>query len=250
MQATASENLNATAHFAMSTHARELLIESAGLFWILAELIILFFVLAGRSHLESVPLLPHFQWTRQLTFQAAAFSLFFLGLLAVVYGRAWVWPPAYTAVYAPEAAIESVQAAFTDACRRHLMVWAAFVTIWVMLEILIVYHGWRGYRSLRMRLGVEVPAPPKNLAFPLLLLLACCCAARAGAVEVPGDTELLAALRAAYQEDALYRNAMYLYLRLAGVVWIAVEWIAAIVLWRAWRMLSRAAKAKESRHAA
>lgn len=39
-------------------------------------------------------------------------------------------------------------------------------------------------------------------------------------------------------DDAPYRNAMYLYLRLAGIVWIAVEWTAAILLWRASRLLA------------
>jgi hypothetical protein len=36
-----------------------------------------------------------------------------------------------------------------------------------------------------------------------------------------------------------YRNALYLYLRLAGVVWICVEWIAAALLWRAHSLFCR-----------
>jgi hypothetical protein len=49
----------------------------------------------------------------------------------------------------------------------------------------------------------------------------------------------LAAMQQAAQDDAVYQNALLLYLRLAGVVWIAVEWAAAWVLWRTWRLLRK-----------
>jgi hypothetical protein len=58
----------------------------------------------------------------------------------------------------------------------------------------------------------------------------------AGAVVSAPDV-LLDVLLDAHAEDAVYRNAMYLYLRVAGLAWIAVEWVAAVVLWRAYRML-------------
>jgi hypothetical protein len=35
------------------------------------------------------------------------------------------------------------------------------------------------------------------------------------------------------------RNAQQAYLRLAGIVWIAVEWFAAFVLWRVYRLLKQ-----------
>lgn len=47
-------------------------------------------------------------------------------------------------------------------------------------------------------------------------------------------------LQAALQENQPYRNAVYLFLRIAGAVWIAVEWVAAMLLWRAYRMLANA----------
>ncbi len=50
----------------------------------------------------------------------------------------------------------------------------------------------------------------------------------------------LSSLLKVYAADAPYRNALYLYLRLAGVVWIAVEWIAAFLLWRTYRMVAKA----------
>lgn len=52
-------------------------------------------------------------------------------------------------------------------------------------------------------------------------------------------------LQEAQLQDAPYRNAVYLYLRVAGVVWVAVEWLAAIILWRAYRLLTRAVKRQE-----
>ncbi|HNR30681.1 MAG TPA: hypothetical protein PKI11_07310 [Candidatus Hydrogenedentes bacterium] len=51
---------------------------------------------------------------------------------------------------------------------------------------------------------------------------------------------ILAALQEAEGDVAPYRNALYLYLRVAGVVWIAVEWVAAIILWHAYRFLRAA----------
>jgi hypothetical protein len=48
------------------------------------------------------------------------------------------------------------------------------------------------------------------------------------------------ALAAAREAGAVYRNALYLYLRLAGVAWITVEWVAAFLVWRVYG-LARAA---------
>lgn len=64
-----------------------------------------------------------------------------------------------------------------------------------------------------------------------LLAAALCCPSPAAA------DAAVAALEAALAENQSYRNAMYLYLRVAGVAWITVEWVAAIALWRAWRLV-------------
>ncbi len=253
MHAIAAEDLRAAMHYAATTHAREILIESVGLFWILAELIILFFVIAGRDHLENRPASPKFQWSPRWTCRAAMMTAFFLALCAAVYGRGWLWLPVHAQIV--EAAegtvdIQQVQAAFAASCRRHLAVWAAFVAVWVILEILIVCHGWRAYRKLRTLLGLPASGLRMCSSLPVILLLSCLFAARASAATPPGGEGLLAVLQAAYQDDAVYRNAMYLYLRLAGVAWVAVEWVAAVILWRACRMLTDAARRKESSHAA
>ena len=47
------------------------------------------------------------------------------------------------------------------------------------------------------------------------------------------------ALAEAYNEDAPVRNIIHLYLRLAGLVWIVAEWVAAFVLVRMYFFLPR-----------
>lgn len=136
----------------------EVLIETAGLFWIFAELCILLGVLAGRDHLERRSSTGHFVWSPRLTAWAIGLGLFFIVLLLAAYGRHFYWKPvqvflqqAYESarVLEPDDAVR----AFRAARFRHQGLWAVFVTIWVLLEMIIVYHGWRGYRLLRVRLG-------------------------------------------------------------------------------------------------
>jgi hypothetical protein len=54
--------------------------------------------------------------------------------------------------------------------------------------------------------------------------------------------QIYTAIRDAQAADAVYWNALYFYLRMAGVVWIGVEWIAAIMLWHGYRLLAKAAR--------
>lgn len=56
--------------------------------------------------------------------------------------------------------------------------------------------------------------------------------AHAQTADTPSDSESL-------------QNAVYLYLRLAGVVWIVVEWIAAIVLIHAFYWLRTQARERQ-----
>ena len=78
-----------------------------------------------------------------------------------------------------------------------------------------------------------------------LATLAVC--ARAATQPSGTDDAALEALQQAHAGDILYRNAVYLYLRLAGIVWVAVEWAAALLLWRAYRILRAAATAGAQR---
>ena len=74
----------------------------------------------------------------------------------------------------------------------------------------------------------------------IVCLLCALCAPTGWCVvsDVAVDTVTLSAIDQAYTEDAVYRNAVYLWLRVAGVVWIVVEWVAAVILWRTYRLLA------------
>lgn len=76
----------------------------------------------------------------------------------------------------------------------------------------------------------------KRLTICLFLGLPAC-----AAIGQTNDLEIL--MRQASDLDA-YRNAMYLLLRLSGLAWIAVESIAAVILWRAYFVLRRAVRRK------
>ncbi len=76
----------------------------------------------------------------------------------------------------------------------------------------------------------------------ILFLLASALSIGAFAFEAPQRINAL--IQEVYRQDTVYQNALYLYLRIAGIVWCTVEWIAAIILWRAFRFLRNAAQAK------
>ena len=86
-----------------------------------------------------------------------------------------------------------------------------------MLESAIVWQGARTYGALS--------ALCRRAAAPLGLLAV---ASFAG----PARADALSALHEAEASLQPLRNGVYLYLRVAGIVWIGVEWVAAILLWR------------------
>jgi hypothetical protein len=75
-----------------------------------------------------------------------------------------------------------------------------------------------------------------------LLLGACLLAGMTAAMAGESVSPALDALQTVHAADAPYRNALYLWLRIAGIAWISVEWVAGIVLWRAYVHLRRAAR--------
>ena len=67
----------------------------------------------------------------------------------------------------------------------------------------------------------------------------------AGVAAAVNGTDILSqAVQTADEKMALEQNALYLLLRLAGIVWIAIEWVAAILLWRGYRLLKDAVRRK------
>lgn len=138
--------------YAHRQYHRMLLIEGAGLFWILAELAILFVCICARQRLASRPpvLDPTLNPT-EIRRAARWLILFALGAVGVM-GRHWIWPPVRTVLSgmhdsAPSTvAIREIWLARTYA---HSAIWSLFVVLWVALEIAIVIEGWRAYTLLR-----------------------------------------------------------------------------------------------------
>lgn len=61
--------------------------------------------------------------------------------------------------------------------------------------------------------------------------------APAHAAAANDNQEALRAYNQAYHEEDPVRGFVRLYLRIAGVVWVTLEWIAAILLYKGYRML-------------
>jgi hypothetical protein len=209
-------------------------LESAGLFWISAELAILFMMIAARRHVQTRPLPPRLEFQNGEKRRAVAWGLGFFLLAALVLGR--------HVAYALETLPHDAAPVLIGRARVHMAVWSGFVTAWVCLEVAIVYQGLRGYLALKSLMepaaGIIRPGRPGAA----ILCLAGVFLLHAAA---PAQT-LLAEVRIANQ---VYSNAMYLYLRLAGVVWILAEWAAAMILWRAYALIGPIAHRPESTHA-
>ncbi|MFM1918390.1 MAG: hypothetical protein RLZZ303_24 [Candidatus Hydrogenedentota bacterium] len=206
-----------------------LLIEAAGVFWLLAEVAILFAVREARRTLSGRPARD---WRPRLALwiSITAVPLLLLLLHAWTLTRIdWLDAP-----IKPESAAQRL----TFHVHRHLAVWSLFIFGWVALETLIVAEGLRAYRHFGA-LCRRMLTPLRTAALAgLVAALAIEGAAQAASPQGPVMTALLEA-EAALQP---YRNAVYLYLRVAGVVWIAVEWVAAIALWRGQALLGRVAR--------
>ncbi len=256
------------------TEAREmriLFIELCGVFWIVAELVILFFVIEARRHLGRSPISAVPLWDRVSTRRALLFMLFALAALGAVVLRPLFWTPLSWRIQTGPLDVSAAAMLDFHAVLRHLTVWAAFVTVWVILEGAMVYQGYSAYRLFRKLVlaggggatrnsaGKTVGISPDGssggqggqASLVVLLLLGAFLAAGIVAAPVFAAQALNAPAAKAVDsweqvvqlsENGLYpyRNALYLYLRIAGVVWIGVEWIAAFVLWRAWRVVDHA----------
>lgn len=216
------------AHIAAAARGH-LLIEAAGVFWLLAEVAILFAVREARRTLSGQPARD---WRPRIALWMGIASVPLLLLLL----HAWTltridW---LEAPITPETAAQSL----TFQVQRHLIVWSLFIFGWVALETLIVAEGLRAYRYFGALCRRMLPPLRVAAVAGLALALAIEGAAQSAAPHGPVMTALLEA-EAALQP---YRNAVYLYLRVAGVVWIAVEWGAAIALWRGQALMARVAR--------
>jgi len=205
--------------FLQTVEREQFIYECAGVFWLWAELAILFAVREGRSVLLGK---PRPSWLLRLLSWSAVFCVVLFPLLF----RGWFLTGAATlATSSPQP--ETLAAAYTQGVLIHLAVWSIFVLAWVLLESLIVYEGARTYGVFSARCRRLL-----NASAALLLLSVAALPAYATAL-----TPLGGAVQAADEALQPYRNAVYLHLRLAGVAWILVEWIAAVLLWRGQALL-------------
>ncbi len=147
---------------AQAYHRWQQLVEGAGIFWIAAEVGILHLVLAARRFVETSPLTEGFRFTRRERRRAWVWAFGLALLTALTFGRHWFIPRLDAVLARLDVAQTAdlgarVAALYTFRAHVHMGVWAVFVTGWVLLEILIVFHGWRAYRRLRHVLthGVE-----------------------------------------------------------------------------------------------
>jgi len=231
--------------FLLALERRAFIYECFGVFWIVAEGLILAGVLIARRHLEHRPTAPAAAWDTTATRHVLLLGIvpLFLGIALLL--RHFLLP-AGSALLGGGEGLDAVAATMVARQREHLLVWSIMVVLWVVLESTIVYHGWRAYRRLVVLLP-ETPPPPgvrlSGVASGLLLfaLVAMGPASLAWASPVSG-TVSQDVIQAAFAAEEPVRSAAYLVIRAAAVAWIVVEWIAAVYLWRGLGRIRRAAE--------
>lgn len=133
----------------------QLFVESLGIFWIAAEVAILFSVSVLRRFLlqNSIPnqLRLTAKERRRLLFWAILVAL----LAASTLGRHLVVTPFPTLLVnldntLGETFSREVSSIYTRALLTHLAIWSFFITLWIVLEILIVYKGFRVFQHIRV----------------------------------------------------------------------------------------------------
>ena len=131
----------------------ELLIEAAGVFWIAAEVAILFCMTVAVRIFAVRPLPERVSLTQRERRRAVVWGLA-LGALAVsVFGRHLLiapLPEVFRVIVAAGTDVQArVEQAYNARTHIHIALWCSFITAWVLLEIAIVVQGIRGYRHLR-----------------------------------------------------------------------------------------------------
>lgn len=242
--------------------SRDLMVETAGLFWIAAELAILYLVLLARFHVEHHPREPSPRLTPKFRRRALVWTAGFLVLCLALIARFYLYPlpDMLEAALRTQASPGDIALLYARWAYAHSLIWCAFITLWVVLETAIVYHGRHVYIGLRKALADRHPAgrpPPQDTGLgsrggsfaPLAVLVVPAAFVILSAEATAGRGMGLSSTAPAnvfldtHEAFAALRNAVGLYLRVAGVVWITVEWTAAFYLWRGYRLLRDAAPA-------
>ena len=131
----------------------ELMIEASGVFWIAAEVAILFCMTAAVRIFATRPLPSRISLTRKERRRAIAWAIGMGALVAATFGRHLFiapLPEAYSAIAAAgrDARLLAEQA-YALRTHIHITLWCAFITAWVVLEIAIVVQGIRAYKNLK-----------------------------------------------------------------------------------------------------
>ncbi len=131
----------------------ELLLEAVGLFWIVAEVAILYCMIAAVRLFATRPFPARISLTQAERRRALRWALAMVGLVAAVFGRHIFIAPLPEAFSAIAAAGDNVQAlaeqAYYTRTHIHVALWCGFITAWVLLEIAIVVQGIRAYKHIR-----------------------------------------------------------------------------------------------------
>ena len=138
---------------AQAQFRQELLLETAGVFWIVAEVAILFCMTTARRIFATRPVPPRVSLTPEERRRALRWGAGSIVLIIAVFGRHLFLSPlpeALQGVLAEGANLrERTQLLYMSRVHLHVALWCTFITGWVALEIAIVAQGVRAYRALR-----------------------------------------------------------------------------------------------------
>jgi hypothetical protein len=130
----------------------ETIVESFGIFWIAAEVAILFCMGVAARILEQRPLPKRPALTPRERRRAWTWAFAVCALAAFVYARhAFIAPLPVAFGSIADAGVDVVQLArnaYLSRAHIHVALWCALVVAWVALEIAIVAQGIRVYRRL------------------------------------------------------------------------------------------------------
>lgn len=133
-----------------------------GLFWIGAEIAILFCILAARRIFETHPLPSTITLNARERRRAIVWCGAFAVLAVLVLGRYFALPTLAESYEFLSGTYSEARAAaenlYYTHTHRHVAVWCAFITAWVVLEIVIVIQGIAAYRALRETIARRVHA--------------------------------------------------------------------------------------------
>ncbi len=136
---------------------REIVVETFGLFWIAAEIAILFCMGVAARVFGERPTPQHLVLTPAERRQFWLWCALLATLALLVFGRHAYLAPLPIALErianAGDNVVSLSRAAFLDRAELHAIVWCAFIAAWVIIEIAIVAQGVRAFGRLRALAG-------------------------------------------------------------------------------------------------